>query len=1391
MYQPSRLYRLLPAFAFVLVTTACSNGSGDGGQRTSNTLPSIQLDDGEVLGNGSSIVRIPATDDTGITSVSATLLRQGKLDSCGSQIDLNLAQDSLMQACLADQPTCSVEFIPGANEVVVYPPPLYAPIGLEYELSFVDRDGATTDPVRAVFCFDVGANAAPVPAADTYQLVFPSTIQRNGVIYNSRCEKQPGSDGVLANDDDDEHITNTCLRAELVELPRFATNRSTFASTFRSDGGFRYEGFSNATADSFTYQVTDGVNPPSEPVRVDIVFSGANNPPIAVNDSFTIAEDTEVQTLNVLDNDSDPDALPLSISSITNGPVSGNATIRNGVLIEYRPNENFNGTDQFNYIIVDSAGVTATARVEIQVSAVNDSPSAINDEVTTNENTPIEINVLANDSDPEGDSISVSSIAAVTNGTAAVSASGAILYTPSVNFAGIDAFEYTIVDSAGASDTATVRVTVNMVNVVPEPVEDFFSTDEGDSVLMPVLDNDIDGDGDLLEIVEIEQPSNGSAEIVGNQIRYTPNDNFNGNDSLRYRISDGALFAWAQVNINVGAVNDSPVANDDDVTTSENTPIEISVLANDTDPDGDSLAVASVTSSSNGLAEVSNDGQRIVYTPTTGFSGVAEFSYTVTDGNGGSDSADVSVRVSDTNFAPTAVDDAISTNEGSAVVIDVLNNDSDPDSDPLTVEVVNVPGNGSATVVSSGIRYTPDADFDGTDTFTYRVTDAGGLTDTASVTVTVSNVNVAPVANDDTASTVEGAAVTIDVLTNDTDPDGDALTIEIVGAPDDGTAEVQGSSVVYTPNDGFSGDDEFAYQITDTNGESDTAEVSIVVSNVNQPPVAVDDVITTEQDDPVSFSPMINDSDPDEDEISIASVTQPANGDSVIRGVRLIYSPNAGFSGTDSFQYTIEDSNGATATATVTLTVTSVNVAPVAVDDVAATAQRSPVTIDVVANDTDANSDTLTVDSVTTPDNGTAAIVDNQVLYTPAASFSGDDSFSYTVDDGNGGSDTGVVSITVSAVNNPPVAVADAAVTNAGVAVVIEVLANDTDADPDTLSIASVTAPANGSAVISGSDITYTPSSGFNGEDSFTYVVEDGNGGSDTGAVTVTVNAVNSAPVAVADSAVTDAGVDVDIEVLVNDTDPEGDTLSIASTTTPANGTATINGSDITYSPDSGFDGVDSFDYVVEDGNGGSDTGTVTVTINSVNSVPVAVADSAATDAGVEVPISVLANDTDADLDPLTIASVATPANGIASIDGSDIDYTPNADFSGVEVFEYVVEDGNGGSATGEVSVTVTAVNTSPTAVDDVIVITQDSSDQVIDVLFNDTDPDLGDSLIIASVTTPASGTAVIAGSVVEYTPAAGFAGDDSFQYTIEDGAGDSDTATVEITVEPIISASI
>ena len=252
-----------------------------------------------------------------------------------------------------------------------------------------------------------------------------------------------------------------------------------------------------------------------------------------------------------------------------------------------------------------------------------------------------------------------------------------------------------------------------------------------------------------------------------------------------------------------------------------------------------------------------------------------------------------------------AGDDVGTTLEDSPLTLaaaDLLTNDTDPDGDTLTITAVTDPPNGSASIdVSGDVVYIPDPDFSGVDTFTYQVCDPTGACDTATITVTVDPDNDPPVAIDDTATTVEDTPVNVTVLANDSDPEGDLLTVtQIVTAPTNGSAVINpDGTITYTPNPNFTGVDGFQYEISDGNGGTATAFVSfILVTPVNDDPVANDDPATTDEDTPVTVPVLGNDTDLDGDALTVQSVTQPANGTTVINPDNTItYTPDPDYFG--------------------------------------------------------------------------------------------------------------------------------------------------------------------------------------------------------------------------------------------------------------------------------------------------------------------------------------------------------------------------------------------------------------------------------------------------------------------------------------------------------------
>jgi hypothetical protein len=332
---------------------------------------------------------------------------------------------------------------------------------------------------------------------------------------------------------------------------------------------------------------------------------------------------------------------------------------------------------------------------------------------------------------------------------------------------------------------------------------------------------------------------------------------------------------------------------------------------------------------------------------------------------------------------------------------------------------------------------------------------------------------------------------------------------------------------------------------------------------------------------------------------------------------------------------------------------TLVNLPPLAVDDNAITDEDIAVTIDVLANDSDPEGDTLVITTydAASAQGGSIDCSSGQCIYTPPANFYGSDSFSYFANDGlQNSSVPATVSITVNPINDAgPVAVDDAYSVNEDTLLSVDassgVLANDTDVDNDPLTaiLVAESGPAHGTLTFnSDGSFTYQPEPDFNGPDTFSYRANDGMLDSDTPAiVTLMVNPVNDPPLAVDDSATTGSNQSVVIDVLGNDTDPDGDTLVIDSVTQGANGAVANNGTDVTYTPNPDFTGPDAFTYTISDGNGGFDSATVNVTVTLSNQPPDC---SAATATPVTIwppdktlyPVTVL-NVSDTDGDPINI----------------------------------------------------------------------------------------------------------------------------------------------------------
>ncbi len=381
-----------------------------------------------------------------------------------------------------------------------------------------------------------------------------------------------------------------------------------------------------------------------------------------------------------------------------------------------------------------------------------------------------------------------------------------------------------------------VDVNSSATNVEPIARDDH-AVSRGSIIDINVLGNDSDADADTLYVYLGTQAQNGIVKITNNRTTYTPNQGFIGTDTFTYILSDKAGHtAVATVTVTVTAPtvdNVAPIAQDDQVT-SNGSAITIDVLSNDSDADGDSLAIYIGSQPQNGIATIQNS--RAIYTPTQGFSGTDTFKYNLSDKRGhyavGTVTVTINSPTASGNVAPIAQDDQEISN-GSAITIDVLSNDSDADGDSLAIYIGSQPQNGIAAIQNSRAVYTPTQGFSGMDTFKYNLSDKRGHYVVGTVTVTVNSPtasgNVAPIAQDDQEIS-NGSAITIDVLSNDSDADGDSLAIYIGSQPQNGIATIQNNRAVYTPTQGFSGTDTFRYNLSDKRGHFVVGTVTVTVN---------------------------------------------------------------------------------------------------------------------------------------------------------------------------------------------------------------------------------------------------------------------------------------------------------------------------------------------------------------------------------------------------------------------------------------------------------------------------------------------------------------------------------------------------------------------------------
>lgn len=546
------------------------------------------------------------------------------------------------------------------------------------------------------------------------------------------------------------------------------------------------------------------------------------NPPIVRDDLFQTHEDTPIE-FDPLANDETSGVNALSIAAVSR-PRFGIVKQTTPGRLSYMPKPQFNGTDRFTYSASDAQGRSAIGIIRVGVRPVNDRPIAAPDSVITIEDTPLVINPLINDKDVDGDTFMLADFSQPAEGSVTAQPDGKLLYSPKPNFAGLEAFSYTIRDPDNTIGTNTVTVMVKPVNDPPIAKDQAFSLNKRSYVNLEFLAQDVEEE--KLAFKVLKGPEHGVLLAFPTVAEYYPEKDFVGTDSFTYQAHDGHTnSAPATVTFNVVDANNRPAPGSQSLSAKAGQPLRIKLTAKDLDDDVLTFQIHTLPAH----GSVISAGPNVTYQPQPGFLGSDEFRFQVSDGKSTNDAGLVSIQVTDLNTAPVAMDSFLITVVNTAT--NLVLQSADGEGDPLTFEIVADPLNGKLTGQAPHLTYTPNANYLGSDRFTFKVHDGELSSRIATTTITVKYPNHAPEPKEQSVTVPMNQPSPITLALSDLD--GDRLQTVILKGPRNGRLAGMGTNFIYSPKPGFSGEDTFTYRAWDGQIYSGIGEATIWVSSPN------------------------------------------------------------------------------------------------------------------------------------------------------------------------------------------------------------------------------------------------------------------------------------------------------------------------------------------------------------------------------------------------------------------------------------------------------------------------------------------------------------------------------------------------------------------------------
>lgn len=1163
--------------------------------------------------------------------------------------------------------------------------------------------------------------------------------------------------------------------------------------------------------------------------RVSIEVLDQREAPVVISSTMAPINEDEVFTFSpdqvakfVWDADGDA----VHLDSITNlqGGIVG---IYDGYL-SFMPDENYWGIASFDYCANDSHRGTVSGHLSFEILSVNDAIETGDDLLTVEEDQVVNTTVadlLSNDTDVDGSVFSFMGVGETKNGAVILEADDSITFIPESNYSGDEAgFEYYVSDSEGKITTGWVAVRVSAVNDLPEIVSNTMAGTEDiplvfDAQTLAQFFRDVDGDN--LSAVSVEALSGGDVSQKDGVFTFIPDSDFVGNAQLKITVEDGNGGVLSEVvEINLAEKDDPAFIGVDSFATIEEQSLTLSVaelMQNDSDADG-LLSFNGIGQVFNGTVTVGASGE-IVFTPDADYFGAeGGFEYKVVDPKGFESVGRVTIEVAGVNDAPIIIDNQLTIIEDEPVifseeVIEQFIRDIDGDSISLTA--INSVEGGSITQSGCVYTFTPDAEYHGSAYLEYTASDNNGEFVNGVLNISVLAQNDVTDFGDDSFSTDEEEAISLSVaqlLANDIDADGEVSFLRL-GDAKNGTVSLDGDGLItFTPDKDYTGNQAgFYYVVEDGQGYESAGWVTVDVQNINDLPVITGNRLRIDEDETVAFTPEEIAQflfDADGDLYSLDLVANVTGGRMEVKNGVYTFIPDADYYGEASFDYSAVSDSGDSIDGAMQLNIMPVNDLPVVAASSESGVEDNEIILqidDLLAGADDVeDGSNLRFDGVDSSLNGDVYVnhADNTIHFIPDDNYFGDAGFRYNVSDTEGGIAQGYVAISLTGVNDAPLAEDDEKIVGwsnnryENVYLASTFLNNDIDVDGDPLSIVSVSGAEFGAVSLDAAgNIHYTAvSDDWVGIDTFTYTISDGQGETSTAKVSLDVK-INTSPDVYPEIVYTEEDVISIIkqeDLLANDSDVDGDVMKIIGVDQAEHCTVELlaNG-DIKFTPElnynNNYPGQASFRYTVTDGISDPVSTIAFFDIDSVNDAPILVAeriDGAVEDNSFSFQVAdIMANDTDVEMasayeeDFITFAGVFDAAHGlISSDDTGTIFYTPNANFCGVETFKYRVVDSYGAESVIESEIWVEPVNDIPVVEEDVA--SSPAEDSIWNkysirnyLTANDVDVD-GDVLSIKNARVVAGhGDVKISGGYLQVKP--GFREDCmEVEYTVTDGHG-------------------